>query len=133
MSRTIGTLLALLLCSTVMMGCTSTVQESVLPEELTSSSYDHISEVTLNNGTIIRFDELGGHVVTTMTGQSFTSTVVGYSWDKVKVEENFNSVLAAKIGKEKIQTANTMGIIILSVSVVVGGLVTAFAIAMSGV
>ena len=110
-------------------GCTSTVHETVIRDELSAWTKDKISEITLDNGTVLRFDETGGRFNQKVTGQTTRTMIIGYTWDKKIVEVDLENVLGAKIERTETDAGRTTLLIIVGIPVfLVGVILIAFII-----
>ncbi len=127
--RTIA-VITLLAYSFWVAGCTSTVRETVIRDELSAETKAKISEITLDTGTILLFDESGGHFSQKASGKTIRTYIVGYSWDKKFVEIDLENVLGAKIETTEMDTGFTI-LLILTGSL--AGLFVAVIIALSSI
>ncbi len=96
-------------------GCMSTIRESVIRDELSAGTNDKISEVTLDTGTILRFDEVGGHLNQKITSGTTRTYIIGYTWDKKIVEIDLENVLAAKIERTETDVGRTTLLIFVGI------------------
>jgi hypothetical protein len=113
-------------------GCTSTVREMVIRDEFMENPNDKIVEITFSNGSVVRFDEIGGHFNTKRIEQTTRTMIIGYTWDKKNVEVDLKNVIAAKIERTEHDAGKTTALVFLIVSVITGGILIVLAIAWSG-
>ncbi|MDP1675254.1 MAG: hypothetical protein Q8L88_00190 [Bacteroidota bacterium] len=116
----IGTLLAY---SFWVAGCTSTVRETVIQDELSAGTTNKISEITLDTGTILLFDESGGHFTQKVSGQTTRTYIIGYTWDKKIVEVDIENVLGAKIERTETDAGRTTVLILVGIPAVMFGVI----------
>ncbi len=120
--RTIA-VITLLAYSFWVAGCTSTVRETVIRDELSAATKDKIFEITLDTGTILLFDESGGHFTQKVIGQTTRTMIIGYTWDKKIVEVDLENVLGAKIERTETDAGRTAVLILVGIPAVMFGVI----------
>ena len=98
-------------------GCTSTVREMVIRDELPTKNNEKIVETILESGEIVRFDDAGGHFRQNGTGQSSTMMIIGTTWDRKYVEVDPENVLGARIERKEFDAGGTVLLILSSITV----------------
>jgi len=98
-----------------LLGCATTTKQTFIREELTESRDGRIVEMILDNGDVVRFDEIGGRFVSKGAGQEGKTMILGYTWDKRAVEIDAEKVLKVEVEKSETNAAETILLIILGV------------------
>lgn len=112
----------------LVVGCTSSVNNTLLRDELAMWTGEKIVELTLDNGSIVVFNNDGGRLIRRQNGTEAKTTIVGTTnYDEV-VQIDLNSVLGAKIERSEFNTGST---ILLTLSLTVGVFFTLLIIAFS--
>jgi hypothetical protein len=96
-------------------GCATTTKQTIIRDELQDLKDEKIVEVTLNNGDVIRFDEVGGRFVSKRTGQAAQTMILGYTWDKRAVEIDAEKVLKVQIEKSETNAGQTILLIFVGI------------------
>jgi len=91
-------------------GCATTTKQTLIRDELPEWNGGKIVEVMVENGDVIRFDEVGGRLVSQGAGPEIRTMILGYTWDKRPVEIDARKVL--KLETEKSET-NAVGTLLL--------------------
>jgi hypothetical protein len=119
--RTIAGTTLLAYCFWVV-GCATTTKQTLIRDELAESKEGKIMEVTLENGDVIRFDEIGGRYVFQGTGQAVQTMILGYTWDKRAVQIDAEKVLKVQIEKTETNTGQTILLIVVGIPAITFGL-----------
>ncbi|MEI7907822.1 MAG: hypothetical protein WCI84_10755 [Bacteroidota bacterium] len=117
-------------CGMLLVGCSSKVHELLIRDELSMWADETIVEITLDNGAVIFFDDLGGHLDRKQTGQTAKTTVVGNTRSNERVQIDLEKVLDAKIERSEFSAGRT---ILFTLSILSGIFFTLLMIALSSI
>lgn len=84
-------------CAVCIAGCTSTFDQSLIRDELAMWSDEKIVSLTLDNGSVISFNEEGGRIVRKYHGSETITTIVGITNHDERVQIDLNTIIGAKI------------------------------------
>jgi hypothetical protein len=91
---------------------------------------ENIKEVMLTNGTVVLFDEAGGHVEGTSPGEGSASSIAGMSREHQPLKIDLKNVLSVKVENSEFSAGRT--IIVFGV-LSTGVFITLFIIAISSI
>lgn len=106
---------SILACSLGVGGCVSTVQSTLIRDEVHEWIEGKIVSMMLEDGTLIRFDAAGGFCVPKGSAENPHAAVVGVTLDKKSIEVDLQRVLTAVVEKSETDAAQTALLVLVGI------------------
>jgi len=111
-------------------GCTSTFDNMIIRDELAMWSGEKIVALTLNNGSVVSFNDDGGRIVRKQNGTETKTTIDGVTNYDERVQIDLNNIVGAKIERSEFSAGRSM---LLLLALLSGVLFTLLMIALSSI
>lgn len=111
-------------------GCTSTFDHPLIRDELAMWSGAKIVSLTLDNGSVVSFNDEGGRLIRVQQGKETKAAIAGITNYDEHIQIDLNTVVGAKVERSEFSVERSA---LLILTLLTGVLVTLLIIALSSI